>query len=182
MKNVCEYIISDCYRYTGKKKSAIGASVSMLFTLDRGKKYLFWLRLCQNGNLLQPLAIVIHKFLSLHYGIEIPRQVKIGYGLYLGHAMSIVVNPNTKIGDNVNLSHFLSIGTNDGHAATIGDNVYVAPHVSIVGGVVIGDNVSIGAGAVVVKDIPRNATVAGVPAKILNYNNPARFIGNRYKK
>lgn len=48
--------------------------------------------------------------------------------------------------------------------------------VCIVEGVKIGNNVTIGAGSVVTKDIPDNATVAGVPAKVLNYNNPARYI------
>lgn len=79
------------------------------------------------------------------------------------------------------MSQYLSIGTHSG-GATIGDNVYIGPHVSIVGPVNIGNNVTIGAGTVVIKDIPNNATVVGNPARIVNYNNPGRFVNNRYKK
>ena len=56
----------------------------------------------------------------------------------------------------------------------------MAPHVNIVEDVRIGNNSSIGTGAVVTKDVPENATVAGVPAKVLNYNTPGRYILNRW--
>ena len=92
----------------------------------------------------------------------------------------MVVNGGTIIGNNVNISQFLNIGTNNRTPAIIGDNVYIGPQVSIVENVKIGSNSSIGAGAVVVKDVPQNATVAGVPAKILNYNNPGRYVNKRY--
>ncbi len=92
----------------------------------------------------------------------------------------MVVNPGTIIGNNVNLSQFVNIGTNHNTPAIIGDNVYIAPHVSIVEDVKIGNNVSIGAGAVVTKDIPENATAAGVPAKILNFNQSGRYVNRRF--
>ena len=92
----------------------------------------------------------------------------------------MVVNGGTVIGNNVNLSQFLSIGTNHETPAIIGDNVYIGPHVSIVEDVKIGSNSTIGAGAVVTKDVPENATVAGVPAMVLNYNSPGRYINNRW--
>ena len=84
------------------------------------------------------------------------------------------------IGDNCNLSQFTTIGSNEGAAAVIGDNVYVGPSVCIVENVHIGSNVTIGAGSVVTKDIPDNATAAGNYAKVLNYKNPGRYITNRY--
>ena len=79
------------------------------------------------------------------------------------------------IGNNCNVSQFLSIGTNKRTPATIGDNVYIGPNVCIVEDVKIGNNVTIGAGAVVTKDIPDNATTAGVPAKVINYTNPGIY-------
>ena len=109
-----------------------------------------------------------------------PPTTKIGYGFYIGHGICIVVNGGTIIGNNVNLSQFLNIGTNQSTPAIIGDYVYIGPHVCIVENVKIGNNASIGAGAVVTKDIPENSTAAGVPAKVLNYNNPGRFINRRY--
>lgn len=84
------------------------------------------------------------------------------------------------IGNNCNVSQFLSIGTNKRTPATIGDNVYIGPNVCIVEDVKIGNNVTIGAGAVVVKDIPDNATAVGVPAKVVNYNHKGVCIASKY--
>lgn len=81
------------------------------------------------------------------------------------------------IGNNVTVSQFVNIGSTNGEYAVIGDNVYIGPMTCIVGGVHIGNNVTIGAGSIVVKDIPDNATIAGNPAKILNFDNPGRKIG-----
>lgn len=61
-----------------------------------------------------------------------------------------------------------------------GDNTYIGPNVCIVENVKIGNNVTIGAGSIVTKDIPDNATAVGNYAKVINYNNPGRFIGNRW--
>lgn len=114
------------------------------------------------------------------YGIQIPRRCKIGYGFYIGHGIGIVINGGTVIGNNVNISQFLTIGSNKGTPAVIGDNVYIGPNVCIVEDVHIGNNATIGAGSVVVKDVPEGATVAGVPAKVISYKEPGRFIKDRY--
>jgi serine O-acetyltransferase len=123
----------------------------------------------------------MYKKLSRKYGLQIPRNTKIGYGLHIGHGIGIIINSSAIIGNNCSLSHFVTIGSMNGKAAIIGDNVYIGPSACIVEDVVIGANVSIGAGAVVVKDIPANATVVGVPAKIVSYNNPGRFIQNKWE-
>lgn len=78
------------------------------------------------------------------------------------------------------MSQFTTIGSNTGSAAVIGDNTYIGPNVCIVEHVHIGKNVTIGAGSVVTKDIPDNATAAGNYAKVLNYHNPGRFVKNRW--
>ena len=113
--------------------------------------------------------------------IQIPYTCKIGYGLYIGHGGPVIVNPTAVIGDNCNLSQFTTIGSNEGNAAIIGNNVYVDPNVCIVENVHIGNNVTIGAGSVVTKNIPDNATIAGNYARVLNFNNPGRYIGNRFR-
>ena len=111
---------------------------------------------------------------------KIGRSTKIGYGLYIGHDGPVVINSTAKIGNNVNLSQFTTIGSNEGKAASIGNNVYIGPGVCIVEDVTIGSNVTIGAGSVVTKDIPENATAAGNYAKVLNFDNPGRFVTHRW--
>ena len=90
------------------------------------------------------------------------------------------MNPTASIGSNVNISQFVTIGSNFNKAATIGDNVYIGPNCILVEDITVGNNVTIGAGSVVVKSIPDDQTVAGNPAKILNSNNAGRFIKNRW--
>ena len=133
-------------------------------------------------------GVILHKLIrrkyiavSKKYNIQMPPETKIGYGLYIGHGICMVVNEGTVIGNNVNLSQFLNIGTNHNTPAIIGDNVYIGPSVCVVENVHIGSNTTIGAGSVVTKDIPRNATAAGVPAKVLNYDNPARYISQKWE-
>lgn len=91
-----------------------------------------------------------------------------------------MVNPSAVIGNNCNLGQFTTIGSNKGKAAVIGDNTYIGPNVCIVENVRIGSNVTIGAGSVVTKDIPDNATAVGNYAKVINYNDPGKFISNRW--
>lgn len=121
----------------------------------------------------------MHQRMTTKYGIQIPRTTKIGYGFYIGHGIGIVINGGTVIENNVNVSQFLSIGTNKRTPAVIGDNVYIGPNVCIVENVHIGNNTTIAAGAVV-KDVPEGATVGGVPAKVLNYNDNSMLVHNKY--
>jgi serine O-acetyltransferase len=172
------YIKSDLYRYTGNTSIK---ELAKQYAINRSFRYSFWLRLARVDNaFLRLVAIFAHKYLSNQYGIQIPRVANIGYGLYIGHHMSLVLNSTTTIGNNCNLSQFVTIGSNHGKAATIGDNVYIGPNVCIIEDVTIGDNATIGAGAVVVKDVPSNSTVAGNPARVVSEKSPGRYVLNRW--
>lgn len=138
-------------------------------------------RLCNDKGVKKYLGFALWAVNRTRKTIQIPRKTQIGYGLFIAHGGNIVINPTAKIGNNCNLSQFTTIGTNEGCAAVIGDNVYIGPNVCIVEHVKIGSNVTIGAGSVVTKDIPDNATAAGNYAKVLNYNNPGRYIKNRWE-
>ncbi|MDR3011461.1 MAG: serine O-acetyltransferase [Sphingobacterium sp.] len=174
-----KYIESDYVRY-GKNLSPIKIMLNGLFVINHCFGYSFWFRLSKVRGILYPLAKFMHWRLSRKFGIQIPSATTIGYGFYIGHGIGVVINPSAIIGNNVNISQFTTIGAH-GQSAKIGDNVYIGPSVCIVNNVVVGDNSSIGAGAVVIKDVPNNATVAGVPAKVLNFDNPGRFVNNKYK-
>lgn len=180
MKNIYRYIQSDYYRYTGVVGGVFRLTLAGIFGRNHCFRYSFWLRLASTSSLISPLAKFMHNHYSVKYGLQIPSTTKIGYGLYIGHGLGVVINPLTVIGNNCNISQFLSIGSNHGTPAIIGDNVYIGPHVSIVENVKIGNNVTIGAGAVVTKDIPANMTAAGVPAKVISDKKPSRYIGNKW--
>lgn len=181
MKELFKLICSDYYRYTGKQGGVKDVIFYLLFKRNHRFNYSFWLRLASRKNVMFPLAVLMHRHLTIKYGIQIPSATRIGYGFYIGHGISIVINGKTIIGNNVNISQFLSIGSNKGTPAVIGDNVYIGPNVCIVENVHIGNNTIIAAGAVVVKDVPENTTVAGCPAKVIGENKHPEYVHNRYK-
>ena len=172
-------IRSDYFRYGGYRRSLLRmyfkALSSPSFALN------FWLRLSTYKGILYPYCRFRLSLIAKKYGLQIYPETKIGYGLYIGHGFGTIVNPTAVIGNNVNLSQFTTIGSNDGTSAVIGDNVYIGPSVCIVENVSIGANSTIGAGAVVVKDVPKNCTVAGVPAKVISTKEPGRFISNKWE-
>lgn len=171
-------IKSDLYRYRGNTslKSFINC-----YRKEAGFRFSVAFRLINSKGFEKVLGIILWIFRNKQL-IQIARTTKIGYGLYISHGGPVVVNPTTVIGDNCNLSQFVTIGSNESKAAVIGDNVYIGPNCCIVEHVEIGNNVTIGAGSVVTKDLPKNSTCAGNYAKVLNYNNPARYIQNKYIK
>lgn len=181
LKDIYKYILSDYTRYYGFKKRWNGEIIlTALVAKNHCFTYSFWLRLASFRNPFYYLARYKHWHLSRKYGIQIPAGTKIGYGFYMGHGIGIVINCGTIIGNNVNISQFLSIGTTKKTPAIISDNVYIGPHVCIVEDVNIGNNTTIGAGAVVVNDVPDNATVVGCPAHVINYNTSKQFIQNKW--
>ena len=177
-KDCMTLIKSDRYRVSGRIESSLSIIIGILKPFS--PSILFWLRLSQYKGWLWPVCRVMYERASRKAQVQIPVSTKIGYGFYIGHNICMVVNGGTIIGNNVNLTQFLNIGTNHNTPAIIGDNVYIGPHVSIIEDVKIGNNASVGAGAVVTKDVPDNATIAGVPAKVLNYDNPGRYVNRRW--
>jgi serine O-acetyltransferase len=115
-----------------------------------------WLRL-----LLDPFYLVLDLAVHAVWGIEISRRARIGEGLYIAHAGGLVVAAGTVMGTNCNLSHDVTIGLSgrgeNGGVPVIGDDVYIAPGAKLFGKIRIGDNVKIGANAVIHRDVPSNA-------------------------
>lgn len=87
------------------------------------------------------------------------------------YPVGIVISPSAIIGKNCTIYQNVTIGQKNGkNAAIIGDNVLICANACILGNIKIGDNAIIGAGAVVIKDVPANAVVAGNPAEVIKYN------------
>ncbi len=172
---VKKYIKSDLYRYTG---STSAMTFIIRWLKDPTFKFQTVLRLCRGDGIVGFMGKVLYYLNPTRRTIQIRPETKIGFGLYIGHGGPVCINHNAVIGNNVNLSPFLTIGSNHEATALIGDNTYIGPNVCVVEDIRIGSNVTIGAGSVVTKDIPDNATAAGNYAKVLNYNDPGRYTQN----
>lgn len=104
------------------------------------------------------------------FSADIPYNLTIGKGTRFPHcALGSLFHPSTIIGSNCVILHGVTCGGRAGHSGlpVIGNNVKIGAHAIIIGNISIGDNAVIGAGSVVVKDVPANAIVAGNPAKLL---------------
>ncbi|WP_281451841.1 serine O-acetyltransferase [Paenarthrobacter nitroguajacolicus] len=113
-------------------------------------------------------AAAFYRALSLYViGFDIPTSVVVGEGLVIHHGIGLVVNDRAVIGRNVTLRHNTTIGAVSVQEAApqLGDNVDVGANVVVLGPVVIGPGAVLGAGSVVVRDVPAGATVVGNPAK-----------------
>ncbi|SHK50989.1 serine O-acetyltransferase EpsC [Tepidibacter formicigenes] len=110
----------------------------------------------------------ISRFLT---GIEIHPGAKIGKRLFIDHGMGIVIGETAEVGDDVTIFHGSTLGgtgkdTGKRHP-TVGNNVIISAGAKVLGPIEIGDNSKIGANAVVLKDVPNNCTVVGIPARIV---------------
>ena len=104
-------------------------------------------------------------------GIEIHPAAKIGKSFFIDHGMGVVIGETAEIGDYVTLFQGVTLGgTGKEHGKrhpTLGNHVVVGAGAKILGGIKVGDNVKIGANSVVLKSVPPNSTVTGVPARII---------------
>jgi len=174
---------SDLWRYSGKSDFWT-FMVHMLVT--PGFKYTYFMRFCaylktkRFGPFLYPFA----KFLLNHYtykfGISISYKTRVGYGFYIGHFGCIVVNYDAVIGKNCTISQGVTIATAKRGkrmgAPVIGDNVYIGPGAKIIGKVRIGNDVAVGANAVVASDIPDHSVVVGVPGRVISKAGATGYI------
>jgi serine O-acetyltransferase len=103
-------------------------------------------------------------------GIEIHPGATIGKGLFIDHGMGVVIGETTMIGNNVTLYQGVTLGGTGKEKGkrhpTVGDNVVIGAGAKVLGNIKIGDNSYIGSNAVVIKDVPDNSTVVGVPGRI----------------
>lgn len=117
------------------------------------------------------IARLISQFSRFFTGIEIHPGAKIGQGLFIDHGSGVVIGETTEIGDNVTIYQGVTLGgtgkEKEKRHPTIGDNVVVSAGAKVLGSFTVGDNSRIGAGSVVLKAVPANSTVVGIPGKIV---------------
>ena len=108
-------------------------------------------------------------------GIEIHPGAKIGEGFFIDHGMGVVIGETSEIGDNVTLYQGVTLGGTSHKRTkrhpTLGNNVVVGVGAQLIGAITIGDNAKVGAGSVVVTSVPANATVVGVPGRVVALRN-----------
>lgn len=116
--------------------------------------------------LLPRLVSQLNRFLT---GIEIHPGAHIGRKFFIDHGLGVVIGETTEIGDNVTLFQGVTLGGTGKEKGkrhpTIGDNVVLAAGAKVLGNITIGDNSRVGAGSVVIKTVPSNSMVAGVPGR-----------------
>jgi putative colanic acid biosynthesis acetyltransferase WcaB len=151
------------------------------YNATKGKYIVFLFRLAQLVQKRRGLSVVLFWYpifykLFVHWllCVELYPESIIGPGLQLMHIHSLVVHPNTIIGKNCTLRQSTTIGVKlkaDGNITSstpiIGDNVDIGANSVLLGPINIGNNAIIGAGAVVIRDIPANSIAVGNPARIL---------------
>ncbi len=113
-------------------------------------------------------AKMMQSIISRKFAVDIHPAAKIGHGILLDHATNLVIGETAKVGNNVSFLHGVTLGgtgkeTGDRHPK-IGDGVMIGAHAQLLGSIHIGKGAKIGAGAVVVTDVPPHTTFAGVPA------------------
>lgn len=104
-------------------------------------------------------------------GIEIHPGAVIGRRFFIDHGMGVVIGETCEIGDNVTIYQGVTLGGTGKEKGkrhpTLGNNVLVATGAKVLGSIVVGDHSKVGAGSVVLKDVPANATVVGIPGKVV---------------
>jgi serine O-acetyltransferase len=181
-----QLVQEDLFRYTGQ----LGARAFFwAWYYESGFRITFMMRLCRHLRSnrltrfgLYHIASFLHHRSSVRHGVFIDPMTEVGGGLFIAHALNIVVNRRCRIGRNVNLSQGITLGiTNRGAKAgtpDIGDKVYIGPNAVIFGAIRIGNEAAIGANSVVTKDIPDRSVVVGVPGKVISQKGSDGYVNN----
>lgn len=167
--NIKEIINSDLYRYG----EGISFKTRLKHLRNPGFKYMYVFRKVQyykNRKLLYMFYRFLLRRYAFKYGYDISFKTKIGKGFNINHWGSVVINPHTIIGDNVNITTGVLLGkSNRGKRKgypVIGNKVWIGAHAAIIGNVKIGDNVLVAPNSYVNIDVPSNSIVFGNPAVI----------------
>ena len=132
------------------------------------------------------IARIISQTIRFFTGIEIHPGAKIGKNLFIDHGMGVVIGETSEIGNNVTIYHNVTLGgsspsidserqRHEKRHPTIGHDVVIGSGAQIIGPIKVGNNARVAANAVVVKDVPENATMVGIPARAVKLENKGSF-------
>ncbi|MDH5765402.1 MAG: serine acetyltransferase [Gammaproteobacteria bacterium] len=150
------------------------------FLLNHSMHLLFLYRLGQDlyrvRYIGKVLGYILEYLIRVVYSSDMSCRADIGEGVVIVHGHDIVIGADVIIGRNCKIFNGVTLGNKDikkssyGNQPVIGDNVVLSTGAKVLGKVNLGDNVIVGANSVVVKDVPADSVVAGVPAKIIRDN------------
>lgn len=183
-----ETIRADLFRYTGRTDAR---TLRKCRRASGGFRFTYYMRMCAYARERKLLKYTLYPFYKLRknragakVGAEIFELTPVGKGLHIAHSGCIVVHSGAVLGENVSLSQGVTIGQTikDGKVLlpVIGNNVYLAPGAKVIGGVRVGNDVAVGANAVVTHDVPDGAVVAGIPARVLHMGGAGDYLLNPY--
>jgi len=120
------------------------------------------------------IARLISQLSRFFTGVEIHPGAKIGSRFFIDHGMGVVIGETCEIGDNVTIYQGVTLGGTGKEKGkrhpTIKDNVLIATGAKVLGSITIGENSKVGAGSVVLKDVPDHSTVVGIPGRVVVQN------------
>ena len=167
MKNFISYLLQD---WQANSNTSLKSRLTLLMFrfAQKSSSWLF------PGCYLRFIYQIIVEWI---FGIDLPWDTQVGCDLQLQHGVALVINHEVVIGSGCILRHSTTIGNKkyvDGRfspSPIIGNNVEIGANVVILGPIKIGDHAIIGAGSVVIKDVPEGAVVAGNPTKLLKFRD-----------
>jgi serine O-acetyltransferase len=165
LATVFEAIKSD-FRANGSSMGSQGFWVMVVYRFGRWR---YGIRLLAVRKLFSGLYRVLFKLVQVATGIELPCEVQVGDNFVIDHFGGIIVSGYAKFGDNCRIRSGVVIGlssVDDPCAPVFGNNVDIGAGAKVLGRITIGDNVLIGANAVVLCDVPPNSLAVGVPAVV----------------
>ena len=171
-----------------KKRDPAAKSILGIILTYPGVKAVFLHKISSFFHLagFELLARIISQITRFFTGVEIHPGAKIGKNLFIDHGMGVVIGETAEIGDNVTIYHAVTLGgsspsidserqRHEKRHPTIGDDAVIGSGAQIIGPIKVGKYARIAANAVVVKDVPDNATMVGVPAKAIKLENKGNF-------
>ncbi|MGJ7035743.1 serine O-acetyltransferase EpsC [Anoxybacillus eryuanensis] len=175
MKRTFKIFLLDIERLIGTRPNFFRVLKLLIMEVSIQSIFLYRLQDFFTDKKIYFLAKLIRNINIYFTGAEFCIGAKIGPGLIIRHPNGIVIGSGTVIGNNCTILQQVTLGEKYGDGRDlhhrypkIGDNVVISAGAKIIGGVHVGNNVTIGANAVVTKDVPSNSVAVGIPARIIN--------------